>query len=252
MIATGPSTARTASSWASFRSSRSRRPGGREGGHRPRLAADRSPARSTGSPPGPPPRLHSLLTIRARGWLHQAIENDRRPDGETNDMNGRTIAGVVLALVLVAGATVIGVTAYNAGVTAGLVEQRPGRRRARATPSGRTSAATATAGATAASASSASSGRCSSSSSSSPCSGPSSVAAAGRGGWGGPGWGGTGGPLRSRTLERPGPRDPRRAAPRRAGRRPRHPTDQPRSLTIAGAGLHGGRRLRSTAYDGVR
>ena len=37
-------------------------------------------------------------------------------------MNGRTIAGVVLALILVAGATVIGITAYNAGVTAGLVE----------------------------------------------------------------------------------------------------------------------------------
>ncbi len=37
-------------------------------------------------------------------------------------MNGRTIAGVVLALLLVAGAAAIGTTAYNAGVTAGLVE----------------------------------------------------------------------------------------------------------------------------------
>jgi hypothetical protein len=37
-------------------------------------------------------------------------------------MNGRTIAGVLLALLLVAGAAAIGITAYNAGVTAGLVE----------------------------------------------------------------------------------------------------------------------------------
>jgi hypothetical protein len=38
------------------------------------------------------------------------------------DMNGRTIAGILLTLVLVAGAIGIGVSAYNAGVTQGLVE----------------------------------------------------------------------------------------------------------------------------------
>ena len=37
-------------------------------------------------------------------------------------MNGRTIAGVALVILLVVGAAVIGTTAYNAGVTAGLVE----------------------------------------------------------------------------------------------------------------------------------
>jgi hypothetical protein len=37
-------------------------------------------------------------------------------------MNGRTIAGVLLALLLVGGAAAIGISAYNAGVTAGLVE----------------------------------------------------------------------------------------------------------------------------------
>lgn len=37
-------------------------------------------------------------------------------------MNGRTIAGVLLALLLVGGAAAIGINAYNAGVTAGLVE----------------------------------------------------------------------------------------------------------------------------------
>lgn len=37
-------------------------------------------------------------------------------------MNGRTIAGIVLTLLLVGGAIGIGVTAYNAGVTQGLVQ----------------------------------------------------------------------------------------------------------------------------------
>jgi hypothetical protein len=37
-------------------------------------------------------------------------------------MNGRTVAGVVLVLLLVAGAAALGTAAYNAGVTAGLVE----------------------------------------------------------------------------------------------------------------------------------
>ena len=37
-------------------------------------------------------------------------------------MNGRTIAGIVLTLLLVGGAIAIGVTAYNAGVTQGLVD----------------------------------------------------------------------------------------------------------------------------------
>ena len=37
-------------------------------------------------------------------------------------MNGRTIARILLAIVLVGGALGIGVTAYNAGVTAGLVQ----------------------------------------------------------------------------------------------------------------------------------
>ncbi len=37
-------------------------------------------------------------------------------------MNGRTIAGILLTLLLVGGAVAIGVTAYNAGVTQGLVD----------------------------------------------------------------------------------------------------------------------------------
>ncbi len=37
-------------------------------------------------------------------------------------MNGRTIAAIVLTLLLVGGAAAIGVTAYNAGVTQGLVD----------------------------------------------------------------------------------------------------------------------------------
>ena len=37
-------------------------------------------------------------------------------------MNGRTIARILLAIVLIGGAIGIGVTAYNAGVTAGLVQ----------------------------------------------------------------------------------------------------------------------------------
>jgi hypothetical protein len=37
-------------------------------------------------------------------------------------MNGRTIAGVLLVVLLLVAAAVIGTTAYNAGVTAGLVE----------------------------------------------------------------------------------------------------------------------------------
>jgi hypothetical protein len=36
-------------------------------------------------------------------------------------MNGRTIAGILLTLLVVVGAAAIGITAYNAGVTAGLV-----------------------------------------------------------------------------------------------------------------------------------
>lgn len=37
-------------------------------------------------------------------------------------MNGRTIARILLAIVLIGGAIGIGVTSYNAGVTAGLVQ----------------------------------------------------------------------------------------------------------------------------------
>jgi hypothetical protein len=37
-------------------------------------------------------------------------------------MNGRTIARILLAVVLIGGAIAIGVTSYNAGVTAGLVQ----------------------------------------------------------------------------------------------------------------------------------
>ncbi|MBA2382746.1 MAG: hypothetical protein H0V73_11605 [Chloroflexi bacterium] len=37
-------------------------------------------------------------------------------------MNGRTVARILLAIVLIGGAIGIGVTAYNAGVTAGLVQ----------------------------------------------------------------------------------------------------------------------------------
>ena len=37
-------------------------------------------------------------------------------------MNGRTIARILLTVILIGGAIGIGVTSYNAGVTAGLVE----------------------------------------------------------------------------------------------------------------------------------
>ena len=37
-------------------------------------------------------------------------------------MNGRTVARILLAIVLIGGAIGLGVTAYNAGVTAGLVQ----------------------------------------------------------------------------------------------------------------------------------
>src|SRR5258706_10317127 len=37
-------------------------------------------------------------------------------------MNGRTFARILLAIVLIGGAIGIGVTSYNAGVTAGLVQ----------------------------------------------------------------------------------------------------------------------------------
>ena len=37
-------------------------------------------------------------------------------------MNGRTIAGIVLTLLLIGGAAAIGITAYNAGVTQGLID----------------------------------------------------------------------------------------------------------------------------------
>jgi len=42
--------------------------------------------------------------------------------GENDRQNGRTIAGVLLALLIVGGAAAIGITGYMAGVTAGLVE----------------------------------------------------------------------------------------------------------------------------------
>jgi hypothetical protein len=47
--------------------------------------------------------------------------NDRQ-NRRNIDMNGRTIAGVLLTLLLVAGAIGIGITAYNAGVTQGLAD----------------------------------------------------------------------------------------------------------------------------------
>jgi hypothetical protein len=52
----------------------------------------------------------------------EAIEPMIATNGEPFDMNGRTIAGFLLALLLVGGAAAIGITAYNAGVTQGLVE----------------------------------------------------------------------------------------------------------------------------------
>jgi hypothetical protein len=52
----------------------------------------------------------------------QSIEQRSRQVENHFDMNGRTIAGFLLALLLVGGAAAIGITAYNAGVTQGLVE----------------------------------------------------------------------------------------------------------------------------------
>jgi hypothetical protein len=42
--------------------------------------------------------------------------------GDPPNMNGRTFARILLAIVIVGGAIAIGVTSYNAGVTAGLVQ----------------------------------------------------------------------------------------------------------------------------------
>jgi hypothetical protein len=42
--------------------------------------------------------------------------------GDISNMNGRTFARILLAIVIIGGAIGIGVTAYNAGVTAGLVQ----------------------------------------------------------------------------------------------------------------------------------
>jgi hypothetical protein len=42
--------------------------------------------------------------------------------GDIQTMNGRTFARILLAVILIGGAIGIGVTSYNAGVTAGLVQ----------------------------------------------------------------------------------------------------------------------------------
>jgi hypothetical protein len=42
--------------------------------------------------------------------------------GDRNYMNGRTIARVLLVLILVGGAAALGIGAYNAGVTQGLID----------------------------------------------------------------------------------------------------------------------------------
>jgi hypothetical protein len=48
--------------------------------------------------------------------------NHRSTQGDQITMNGRTFARILLAIVLIGGAIGLGVTAYNAGVTAGLVQ----------------------------------------------------------------------------------------------------------------------------------
>jgi hypothetical protein len=69
----------------------------------------------------PPHPLHGLLTIALEdGSIRRS--KTIADSGETIDMNGRTVAGILLALLLIGGAAAIGITAYNAGVTAGLVE----------------------------------------------------------------------------------------------------------------------------------
>ena len=81
-------------------------------------------------------------------------------------MNGRTIARILLAIVLIGGAIGLGVTAYNAGVTAGLVQSGQAVVVPGGVPSRPAPPTSATAGASAtASASSASSAACCSSSS---------------------------------------------------------------------------------------
>jgi hypothetical protein len=51
-----------------------------------------------------------------------AISEHLAADGDAQTMNGRTIARILLAIVLIGGAIGLGVTAYNAGVTAGLAQ----------------------------------------------------------------------------------------------------------------------------------
>src|SRR5204863_9449206 len=65
-----------------------------------------------------PWRLHIRLTSAAQDELIRTNE----AHGDISNMNGRTFARILLAIVIIGGAIGIGVTAYNAGVTAGLVQ----------------------------------------------------------------------------------------------------------------------------------
>src|SRR4029078_1003652 len=69
--------------------------------------------------PTSPRGLHIRST---RADEDDSCEPTRTHNGDRQTMNGRTIARILLAVVLIGGAISLGVSAYNAGVTAGLAQ----------------------------------------------------------------------------------------------------------------------------------
>jgi hypothetical protein len=65
-----------------------------------------------------PQRLH----IPPTSPIEDVVSEPIRSIWSRDTMNGRTIARILLAVVLIGGAISLGVTAYNAGVTAGLAQ----------------------------------------------------------------------------------------------------------------------------------
>jgi hypothetical protein len=64
------------------------------------------------------PRLHNSAIPPAEDGL----QRNHRSTWRSPQMNGRTIAGILLAVVLIGVGITVGVTAYNAGVSAGLAQ----------------------------------------------------------------------------------------------------------------------------------
>ena len=82
---------------------------------RPFHAADEAPLSISVASPW---RLH----IRPISALQDEPHRTHAAHGDFSNMNGRTFARILLAIVLIGGAIGLGVTAYDAGVSAGLVQ----------------------------------------------------------------------------------------------------------------------------------